>query len=158
MLTNVSRCRWMTMILFLIYFFYSQSPSVLTETTQTPACRGGLGLRSSSGPLERLSVDGWRVPLGKVCRKKVVLTNASNMGWGVLCNGKLVIGQKRRVSFISTAWKCWAICLGLHTFLLDLRGYHKLVSSDSMTVMSYINHKGGLYLKCLFILVERLLQ
>ncbi len=57
------------------------------------------------------------VPLGMVCRRKVVSTEASNLGWG---------GAVRRQT-------------GLSTFLPDLRGHHVLVSSDSMTVVSFIN-------------------
>ncbi len=51
-----------------------------------------------------------------------------------------------------------AVCLGLCSFLPDLRGHHVLVRSDSMTVVSYINSQGGLSSKRLFILVESLLE
>ncbi len=47
---------------------------------------------------------------------------------------------------------------GLHTFLPDLRGHHVLVRLDSMTVVSYINHQGGLSSRHFFILAERLLR
>ncbi len=48
-----------------------------------------------------------------------------------------------------------AVCLGLRTFLLDLRGHHVLVCSDSMTVVSYINRLSS---RRLFILAEHLLR
>ncbi len=51
-----------------------------------------------------------------------------------------------------------AVCLGLRTFLPDLRGHHVLVRSDSMMVVSYINRQGGLSSRRLFILAERLLR
>ncbi len=51
-----------------------------------------------------------------------------------------------------------AECLGLRTFLPDLRGHHVLVCLDSMTVVSYINRQGGLSSRCLFILAEHFLR
>ncbi len=32
------------------------------------------------------------VPLGMICRRKVVSTDASNLGWGALCDGKTAFG------------------------------------------------------------------
>ncbi len=50
------------------------------------------------------------------------------------------------------------VCFSLRTFMPDLRGHHNLVRSDNMTVVSYINHQGGLSLRHLFILAGRLLR
>ncbi len=100
------------------------------------------------------------IPLGIVCRRKVVSTDASNTGWGALCDGKPAFGHwsKEEGRLHINCLEMLAVCLGLHTFLPDLRGHHVLVRSDSMTVVSDINCQGGLSSKRLFILVERLLE
>ncbi len=46
----------------------------------------------------------------------------------------------------------------LISFLPDLKGHHVLVGLDSMTVVVYINHQGGLSSRRLFPLVEPLLE
>ncbi len=46
----------------------------------------------------------------------------------------------------------------LPVFLPDLIGRHVLIRSDNMSVVSYINHQGGVSSKRLFILAERLLE
>ncbi len=96
------------------------------------------------------------VPLGMVCRKKVVSTDASNVGWGSSATANLAFGlwSKKEDYLPINCLQMLAVCLGLHTFQPDLRGHHILVRSDSMTVVSYINHQGGLSSKCLFILSE----
>ncbi len=100
------------------------------------------------------------IPLGIVCRRKVVSTDASNTGWGALCDGKPAFGHwsKEEGRLHINCLEMLAVCLGLHTFLPDLKGHHVLVRSDSMTVVSDINCQGGLSSKRLFILVERLLE
>ncbi|KAL0180346.1 hypothetical protein M9458_025788 [Cirrhinus mrigala] len=102
----------------------------------------------------------WGIPLDIVCRKKVVSTDASNSSWGALCDGKLAFGywSKRESRLYINCLEMLAVYLGLHSFLPDLRGHHILVRSDSMMVVSYINHQFGLSLKHLFILVGRLVE
>ncbi len=51
-----------------------------------------------------------------------------------------------------------AVCRACQFFLPDLIGRHVLIRSDSMSVVSYINHQGGVSSKRLFILAERLLE
>ncbi|KAL0152776.1 hypothetical protein M9458_052499 [Cirrhinus mrigala] len=92
------------------------------------------------------------VPLGMVCRRKVVTTDTSNMGWGALCDGKPEAGIH------INCLEMLAVCRAFHFFLPDLKGHHVLVRSDSMTVVSYINRQGGLSSKCLFTLVKDLLE
>ncbi len=48
------------------------------------------------------------VAMGLVHSRKVVTTDASNTGWGALCEGKptFAIGRRRRRASTSTAWKC----------------------------------------------------
>ncbi len=96
------------------------------------------------------------MPLGMVYRRKVVPTTASNTGWGALCDGKPSFSHwsKEEDRLHINCLEMLAVCLGIHTFLPD----HILVRSDSMKVVSYINHQGGLSSKRLFILVESLLE
>ncbi len=51
-----------------------------------------------------------------------------------------------------------AVCRACQFFLPDLIGRHVLIRSDNMSVVSYINHQGGVSSKRLFILAERLLE
>ncbi len=95
-----------------------------------------------------------------VCRRKVVSTDTSKLGWGSVCDGKPAFGlwsKKEGYLYINCLEKL-VVCLGLHTFPPDLRGHHVLVHSDNMTVVSYINCQGGLFSGHLFILAERLLR
>ncbi len=50
-----------------------------------------------------------------------------------------------------------AVCHACQFFLPDIRGHHVLVRSDSRSVVSCINHQGGLFLKRLCMLVNDLL-
>ncbi|KAL0148359.1 hypothetical protein M9458_056339, partial [Cirrhinus mrigala] len=90
------------------------------------------------------------VPLGVVCRRKVVTTEASNTGWGALCDGKLAFGlwTKAQEGIHINCLEMLAMCRALHFFLPDL----------NMTVVSYIKCQGGLSSKRLFTLVESLLE
>lgn len=51
-----------------------------------------------------------------------------------------------------------AICQALQAFLPLLVGHHVLVHLDSMTVVSFINHQGGLSSKPLYTLVKSILE
>ncbi len=120
----------------------------------------GLICRCSSGPLEEHQWMERGVPLCMVCRRKVVLTDTSKLGWVSVCDGKPAFGlwsKKEGYLHINCLEKL-VVCLGLHTFLPDLRGHQVLVHSDSMTVVSYINCQGGLSSRNHFILAERLLR
>ncbi len=100
------------------------------------------------------------MPLGIVYRRKGVSTDVSNTGWGALCDGKPSFGHwsKEKGWLHINCLEMLAVCLGLRTFLPDLRAHHVLARSDSMTVVSYINHQGSLSSKRLFILAERFLE
>ncbi len=50
------------------------------------------------------------------------------------------------------------VCRACQFFLPDLIGQYVLIHLDNMSVVSYINHQGGLSSKHLFILVEYLLK
>ncbi len=100
------------------------------------------------------------VAMGLVHSRKVVTTDASNTGWGALCEGKPTFGHwsKAEKGFHINCLEMLAVCRACQFFLLDLIGRHVLIRSDNMSVVSYINHQGGVSSKRLFILAERLLE
>ncbi len=83
-----------------------------------------------------------------------------NVGWGALCNGKPAFSfwLKEEGRLHINGLEMLAVYLGLCTFLPNLRGHHVLVCLDTMTVVSFINHQGGLSSKRLFILAECILE
>ncbi len=105
-------------------------------------------------------ISGWKrtYPWLMDCRRKVVSTNASNMGWGTLCEGWPACGLRRKGSLCINCLDMLAVCWALHVFLPNLKGHYVLVHSESMTVVAYINHHEGLSSRCLFTLVEHLLE
>ncbi len=100
------------------------------------------------------------VAMGLVHTRKVVTTDASNTGWGALCEGKPTFGHwsKTESGFHINCLEMLAVCRACQFFLPDLIGRHVLIRSDNMSVVSYINHQGGVSSKRLFILAERLLE
>ncbi len=100
------------------------------------------------------------VAMGLVHTRKVVTTDASNTGWGALYEGKPTFGHwsKAECGFHINCLEMLAVCRACQFFLPDLKGRHVLIRSDSMSMVSYINHQGGVSSKRLFILAERLLE
>ncbi len=92
-------------------------------------------------------------------RRKVVTTDASNKGWGALCKGKPTFGlwSEEESGLHINCLEMLAVCHACQFFLVDIRGHEVLVCSDSRSVVSYINHQGGLVSKCLCTLVNDLL-
>ncbi len=92
----------------------------------------------------------WRDPfwlkqgviLDTVHRSKVVMTDASNKGWGALCEGKPTFGlwSEEEPGLHINCLEMLAVCHACQFFLPDIRGHHMLISSDSRSVVSYINH------------------
>ncbi len=86
------------------------APSVLAETSssstrlasRTPPCQGEPGLRCSSCPLEKPSVDGTGRALGYGLQKEGGLDRRFQLRLG-----GAVRRQTSQVTFTSTAWKCW---------------------------------------------------
>ncbi len=82
-------------------------------------------------------------------RRKVVTTDASNKGWGALCEGKPTFGlwsedeSGLHINFLEML----AVCQACQFFLPDIRGHHVLVRSDSRSEVTYINYLGGLVSK-----------
>ncbi len=123
-------------------------------------CQGEPGLRCSSGPLEEPSVDGTRRAPGHGLQKEGDLDRRLQLRLGALWDGKPAFGlwSKKESYLHINCLEMLAECLGLRTFLPDLRGHHVLVCLDSMTVVSYINRQGGLSSRRLFILAEHFLR
>ncbi len=123
------------------------APWALAETSssstrlasRTPPSQGELGLHCSSGPLEEPSVDG----MGRAPK------HGLQKEWGLdkrraLCDGKPAFGLYSKKEGHINCLEMPAACLGLRTFLPDLRGHPVLVCSDSMRVVSCINRQGDL--------------
>ncbi len=100
------------------------------------------------------------VAMGLVHTRKVFTTDASNTGWGALCEGKPTFGHwsKAESGFHINCLEMLAVCRACQFFLPDLIGRRVLIRSDNMSVVSYINHQGGVSSKRVFILAERLLE
>ncbi len=143
-------------------------PSTLVETTGstqrmaswTPAYQGESGLCNSPDPWKNPRWMEKGVAMGLVHTRKVVTTDASNTGWGALCEGKPTFGHwsKAEKGFHINCLEMLAVCRACQFFLPDLIGRHVLIRSVNMSVVSYINHQGGVSSKRLFILAERLLE
>ncbi len=84
--------------------------------------------------------------LGASCRRKMLTTDASLTGWGAISEGRSSQGlwKDHHLSWHINRLDMLAVFLALKNFLTDLRGHHVLVRSDNTSVVSYINHQGGL--------------
>ncbi len=84
--------------------------------------------------------------LGASCRCKMLTTDASLTGWGAILEGHLSqsLWKDQHLSWHINRLEMLAVFLALKNFLAELRGHHVLVHSDNTSVVSYINHQGGL--------------
>jgi len=84
--------------------------------------------------------------LGASCRRKMLTTDASLTSWGAISEGRSSQGlwKDHHLSWRINRLDMLAVFLALKNFLTDLRGHHVLVRSDNTSVVSYINHQGGL--------------
>ncbi len=92
-------------------------------------------------------------------RRMVVMTDASNKGWGALLEGKPTFGlwSKEESGLHINCLEMLAVCHACQFFLPDIRGHHVLVPSDSRSEMSSIKYQGGLVLKRICMLANDLL-
>ncbi len=69
------------------------------------------------------------VAMGLVCNRKVVTTDASNTGWGALCEGKPTFSHwsKAEKGFHINCLEMLAVCRACQFFLPDLIGCHVLL-------------------------------
>nr|XP_055041699.1 uncharacterized protein LOC129429202 [Misgurnus anguillicaudatus] len=99
-------------------------------------------------------------PLGQIASRLVVTTDASTSGWGAVCQGTPASGTW---SDLMRDWhinrlELRAVMLALRAFQPQLERQHVLVRTDNTTVVSYINHQGGIHSKALFEQAASLLQ
>ncbi|KAI2647902.1 Transposon Ty3-G Gag-Pol polyprotein [Labeo rohita] len=100
------------------------------------------------------ALDMWRNPwflsqgpvLGAPCRHVTLATDASLTGWGAVMSGHTARGLWRghQLTWHINCLEMLAVFQALKHFLPDLRDRHVLVRTDSTSVVSYINHQGGL--------------
>ncbi len=136
----------------------STQPIAVIERKIKP--KHSCNMRCSSGPLEEPSVDGTGRAPGHGLQKESSLDRRLQLRFRALCNGKpaFSLWSKKEGYLHISCLEMLAVCLGLRTFLPDMKGHHVLVRSDSMMGVSYINLQGGLSSTRLFILAERLLR
>ncbi len=94
-----------------------------------------------------LSTPGLKegVKLGPLCSRETITTDASQAGWGAVWRGNPVQG-KWDASWIGehiNLLELEAVFRALIHFLPQLQEKQVIVRSDSTTVVSYINHQGG---------------
>ena len=85
------------------------------------------------------------VTMGVISHRKVVSTDASNMGWGALYEGSPICGlwsgPERNLHI--NCLEMLVVEKALKHFLPYLQGHHVLVRSDDMSVVSYVSRQGG---------------
>ncbi len=143
--------------------------------TRAPTYATASALANEPGTTERIKVTRdclhmltpWRnmtlyrrgVLIGQGIRRKNVTTDASSTGWGALCGGRPAFGTW---SEMEKSWhiNCLELCavhLVLECFLPDILHRHVLIRTDSMTVVAFINHQGGVNSRPLLWLARDLL-
>ncbi len=83
--------------------------------------------------------------LGASCCRKMLTTDDSLTGWGVILEGcsSQSLWNNHHLSWHNNCLEMLAVFLALKNFLADLRGHHVLVRSDNTSVVSNISHQGG---------------
>ncbi len=120
---------------------------------------GILHIKVTLTPWRNMTLYCRGVLIGQVIRRKNVTTDASSTGWGVVCDGRPAFGTW------SETEKLWhinclelrAVHLALECFLPDILHRHILIRTDSMTVVAFINHQGGVSSRPLLRLARELL-
>ncbi|KAI2664621.1 Transposon Ty3-G Gag-Pol polyprotein [Labeo rohita] len=113
------------------------------------------------------ALDMWRNPwflsqgpvLGAPCRRVTLATDASLTGWGAVMSGHTARGLWRghQLTWHINCLEMLAVFQALKHFLPDLRDRHVLVRTDNTSVVSYINHQGGLRSRPLYKLAHQIL-
>ncbi len=98
------------------------------------------------------------VRMGAIHRRHMITTDASMTGWGAVFEGRPASGEWKE-EFLSWHINCLelkAVFLALKYFLPVLGGYHIIVRTDNMAVVSHINRQGGSRSRTLDRLARRL--
>ncbi len=99
------------------------------------------------------------VRMGAIHHRHMITTDASMTGWSAVFEGRLASGEWTE-EFLSWHINCLelrAVFLALMYFLPVLGGYHIIVRTDNMAVVSHINRQGGSQSRTLDRLARRLL-
>ncbi len=99
------------------------------------------------------------VRMGAIHHRHMIMTDASMTGWGVVFEGRPASGEWTG-EFLSWHINCLelrAVFLALMYFLPVLGGYHVIVRTDNMAVVSNINRQEGSRSRTLDRLARRLL-
>ncbi len=86
-----------------------------------------------------------RVRIGAIHRRHMITTDSSMTDWGTVFEGRPASGEWTE-EFLSWHINCLelrAVFLALRYFLPVLGGYHIIVRTDNMAVVSHINRQGG---------------
>ncbi|KAL0152958.1 hypothetical protein M9458_051736 [Cirrhinus mrigala] len=142
-------------------FFKSWSAVVFTRSKSAP-----LPLHHEYKSCKR-ALDMWRKPwflnqgpvLGAPCRRVTLATDASLTGWGAVMSGHPARGlwSGLHLTWHINRLEMLAVFQALKHFLPDLRDYQVLVRTDNTSVISYINHQGGLRSRPLYKMVHQIL-
>ncbi len=86
------------------------------------------------------------VRLGACFRRETVTKNASLTGWGPVCQGRPAHGtwMEAQRGWHINRLELLAVFLALQHFSRLLNGRHVLVRTENTTVVSYLNHQGGI--------------
>ena len=113
------------------------------------------------------ALDMWKKPwflnqgpvLGAPGRRVTLATDASLTGWGAVMSGHPARGlwSGRHLTWHINCLEMLAVYRALKHFLPDLRDHHVLVRTDNTSVVSYINHQGGLRSRPLYKLAHQIL-
>ncbi len=127
-------------------------PLQLWLKTRVPWTSGCLNITVSRGCIEALKP--WHnpdlfsrgVPLGSVVSHVVVTTDASTHGWGAVCDGMPASGLwlKPQSQWHINRLELEAVFLALKEFHPQLEQQHVLIRTDNTSVVSNINHQGGI--------------
>ncbi len=83
--------------------------------------------------------------MGVIHRRHMITTDASMTGWGAVFEGRPASGEWKE-EFLFWHMNCLelrAVFLALKYFLPVLGGYHIIVRTDNMAVVSHINRQEG---------------
>ncbi|KAI2665856.1 Transposon Ty3-G Gag-Pol polyprotein [Labeo rohita] len=113
------------------------------------------------------ALDVWRKPwflsqgpvLGVPCHRVTLVTDPSLTGWGAVMSGHPARGlwSGHQLTWHINCLEILAVFQALKHFLPDLRARHVLVRTDNTTLVSYINHQGGLGSRPLYKLAHQIL-
>ncbi len=127
-------------------------PLQLWLKTRVPWTSGCLNITVSRGCIEALKP--WHnpdlfsrgVPLSSVVSRVVVTTDASTHGWGAVCDGMPLSGLwlKPQSQWHINRLELEAVFLALKEFQPQLEQQHVLIRTDNTSVVSNINHQGGI--------------